>query len=151
MRPHKPHITALQSSPSRAKVMSRALALVLLMLPSLALASVRHKPASSPLTNLPALTAFALTSDASAQLHVVLDQRPLLAHHKDLHVMCNDARQRQNKRHWVFPTIRSISRVVTHNGVVLVRPTPEQPLDATARILPTLSLNTVGAKLRISF
>jgi hypothetical protein len=147
MRPHTPHITALQSSPARAKVMSGALMLILLMLPSLA--SAQDKP--SPLTNLPALTTFALTSDSSAQLHVVLDQRPLLAHHKDLHVMCNDARQRQNKRHWVFPTIRSISRVITHNGVVLVRPKPEQPLDATARIIPTLSLNTVGAKLRISF
>ncbi len=106
---------------------------------------------ASTLTHMPALTSFALTSDASPQLHVVLEQRTLIDPHKDLHIMCDDARRRLRKRHWVFPAIRDISRVVTHNGVVLVRPKPQQPLDATARIIPTLSLNTVGAKLRISF
>lgn len=62
--------------------------------------------------------------------------------------MCNDVRRRERAKHWVFPTIKSISRIVTHNGVVVVE---NEEANTDARLLPTLSLSTVGARLRVHF
>ena len=107
--------------------------------------------ASSKITYYPALTSFALTNTSTASLHVLLEEDFELSQHELLSTLCYDARNMVNKRHWVLPTVRSWSRMVTHNGVVLVRPEPESEQDATARLLPTLSLSTFGARLRVSF
>lgn len=58
-----------------------------------------------------------------------------------------DLRRRISSRHWIFPTIRHIGGVVTRQGFELDLKTP----DKEARLLPTLSLSTVGARVRIRF
>ena len=58
----------------------------------------------------------------------------------------HDLARRVRSRHWIFPTLKEISGVVTREGVV-VMDTEEKD----ARLLPTLSFSTVGAKVRINF
>lgn len=57
-----------------------------------------------------------------------------------------DLARRVRTRHWIFPTLKEISGVVTREGVVVV-----DNDEKAARLLPTLSFSTVGAKVRINF
>lgn len=57
-----------------------------------------------------------------------------------------DLARRVRSRHWIFPTLKEISGVVTREGVVVV-----DTEEKDARLLPTLSFSTVGAKVRINF
>ena len=61
-------------------------------------------------------------------------------------LLYSDLARRVRSRHWIFPTLKEISGVVTREGVVVV-----DTEEKDARLLPTLSFSTVGAKVRINF
>ncbi len=58
-----------------------------------------------------------------------------------------DAQRRASARHWLIPKIEDIGHVVTSEGFKML----ETKASKQAHLLPKLSLNTVGATVRVRF
>ncbi len=143
-QPHQEH-SALPGPRRLLLVAGILIAHILILLPATAMAA---QDARHSLEHYPALNAFTWTTNEPSTLHMMVEPQSRLDQHKSLHAMCADARKRERSKHWVFPTIRSLSRIVTSHGVVVVEHSKK---NTSARIIPTMSFNTVGAKLRVSF
>lgn len=66
-----------------------------------------------------------------------------------------DIRRRMRLKHWVIPTLTSISRMVSREGVVLLvleqKQTRRDDEPVEARLVPQYISGSVGARLRIKF
>lgn len=102
----------------------------------------------------PELASFLIVAQLTSPDLFLLLERASLDPHQDLHLMWADARRREHSKHWIVPTISHIGYTVTREGLVLMtldRDREVQQAGKEARLLPTLSFSTVGAKLRVNF
>lgn len=143
-----PH-TGMSSRPPQTSWLRLLAGLGCFVLCTLALPAMASARQGSSIQPYSSLSSLSLTNTAAHhQLERIVRPRDVLDNHQRLHALCHDVRRRERARHWVFPTIKSISRIVTHNGVVVVE---NEEANTNARLLPTLSLSTVGARLRVHF